>query len=343
MSAATTKLTRVRTSTQTPVTEAYLPALHDHATRPLAPDAPRSDDPDFALKNLLILAAIKAAHHLDNASGPDPLPIIGRLTASLTASICPAVPNTATLAFIDENARKRVLPTSSCLRELDAPNPADALRDGSLPSSDLPPPSPDPGALNSDDRSPSQAGCLRPPPAAPLPQRTTTTSVLPRLRTLATPPLPAPASPDTTPPHAFAQTSASALPRRRTLATPLQSAPASPGMTPPNGSAQTNARRDAFPVGTPVGSVRARLTFNTPADSAILDTPTRVSTKRISTARRSRVTFDPPADGVTPMRHTHPPTHTRMFSRRASTARRLARKTRSAAPLLRGSSTEASP
>ena len=325
-------------------------------SRPLAPDAPRSDDPDFALKNRLIFAAIKAAHHLDNASGPDPLPIIARLTASLTASIRPAVPNAATLAFLDGNARDWGHTTTillrdhyratvaqkvsdlSCLadpawrrnfdvaaswaarqyghrlrqdtldalrselrRELDAPDPADALRDGSLPSSDLPPPSPDPGAPDSDDRkdrSPSQNSCyslfsslflptsspllpllpplpavLRPPPAAPLPQRTTPTSVLPWLRTLATPPPPAPASPGTTPPHVFAQTSASALPRRRTLATPLQPAPASPGMTPPSGSAQTNARRDAVPVGSPVGSDRARQTFNPPADSAILDTP----------------------------------------------------------------------
>ena len=48
---------------------------------------------------------------------------------------------------------------SELRRELDAPDPADALRDGSLPSSDLPPPSPDPGAPDSDDRkdrSPSQ-------------------------------------------------------------------------------------------------------------------------------------------------------------------------------------------
>ena len=49
------------------------------------------------------------------------------------------------------------------------------------------------------------------------------------------------------------------------------------------------------------------------------------------------MTLDPPADGVTPM------AHARMFSRRASTARRLAGKPRSAAPPLRGSDTEASP
>ncbi|CAL8405068.1 unnamed protein product [Boreogadus saida] len=103
--------------------------------------------------------------------------------------------------------------------------------------------------------------------------RTTRTSALPWLRTLATPPRSAPASSGTTPPHVFAQTNASA--RRRTLATPLQPAPASPGTTPPNGFAQTNARRDAVPVGTPLGSTRARLTFNPPADGVIVDTPTR--------------------------------------------------------------------
>ncbi|CAL8398010.1 unnamed protein product [Boreogadus saida] len=157
MSAATTKLTRVRTSAPTHVTEAYLPVLHDHATR--------------------------------QPSGPDPLPIITRLIASLTASIRPAVPNAVTLAFLDGNARKWGHTTTTILlrdhysatvaqkyghrlrqdtldalrselsRELDAPDPADALRDGSLPSSDLPPTSPDPGVLNSDDRSPSQASC----------------------------------------------------------------------------------------------------------------------------------------------------------------------------------------
>ena len=86
-------------------------------SRPLAPDAPRSDDPDFALKNRLIFAAIKAAHHLDNASGPDPLPIIARLTASLTASIRPAVPNAATLAFLDGNARDWGHTTTILLRD----------------------------------------------------------------------------------------------------------------------------------------------------------------------------------------------------------------------------------
>ncbi|CAL8405074.1 unnamed protein product [Boreogadus saida] len=78
-------------------------------------------------------------------------------------------------------------------------------------------------------------------------------------------------------------TRTSALPRRRTLATPLQPAPASPGTTPPNGFAQTNARRDAVPVGTPLGSTRARLTFNPPADGVIVDTPTRrICTKPLS-------------------------------------------------------------
>ncbi|CAL8237531.1 unnamed protein product [Arctogadus glacialis] len=138
-------------------------------------------------------------------------------------------------------------------------------------------------------------------------------SALPRRRTLATPLQPAPASPGTTPPHGLAQTSASALPRRWTLAMPLQPA-------------------------TPADSVRAQQTFNPPADSVTLDTPTSLSIKRVSTATRSRVTSDPLAVYVT-----IPRAHTRMFSRRANSARRLARKLSSAAPPQRGSSTEASP
>ena len=61
-----------------------------------APTAPRSDDPDFSLKNRLILAALKASHHLANSEGPEPLPIIARLTELLRVSIRPAVPNAAT-------------------------------------------------------------------------------------------------------------------------------------------------------------------------------------------------------------------------------------------------------
>ena len=144
MSAATTKLTRSRTSARDrglptgpprpchqvpsrpgprprarprPPRHPRPPETSAARSRPLAPDAPRSDDPDFALKNRLIFAAIKAAHHLDNASGPDPLPIIARLTASLTASIRPAVPNAATLAFLDGNARDWGHTTTILLRD----------------------------------------------------------------------------------------------------------------------------------------------------------------------------------------------------------------------------------
>ncbi|CAL8237052.1 unnamed protein product [Boreogadus saida] len=66
-----------------PFESASPPETSAARSRPLAPDAPRSDDPDFALKNRLILAAIKAAHHLDNFSDPDSLPIIARLIALL--------------------------------------------------------------------------------------------------------------------------------------------------------------------------------------------------------------------------------------------------------------------
>ena len=51
-------------------------AARTGSARPLPPReapralaAPRSEDPDFSLKNRLILAALKASHHLNNAEG----------------------------------------------------------------------------------------------------------------------------------------------------------------------------------------------------------------------------------------------------------------------------------
>ena len=72
--------------------------------RPQVPDAPRSSDPDFALKNRVILAAIKAAHHLARYSDPEPPAFISRLAGPLTTTIRPAVPNATTMAMIDGNA-----------------------------------------------------------------------------------------------------------------------------------------------------------------------------------------------------------------------------------------------
>ncbi|CAL8235983.1 unnamed protein product [Boreogadus saida] len=87
MSAIAAELTRARPSTLRFTTETSQPTLHEPVTRPQAPEVQRSNDPDFALKNRLILAAIKATHHLANVTGPEPLPVIARLVASLMASI----------------------------------------------------------------------------------------------------------------------------------------------------------------------------------------------------------------------------------------------------------------
>ncbi|CAL8234977.1 unnamed protein product [Boreogadus saida] len=408
------------------------------------------DPPYIPPLNRLILAAIKATHHLANVTGPEPLPVIARLVASLMASIRPAVPNAATLALLEDSARYWAHTTSTILRdhyratvvqkvsalssladpawrpnfevaaswaarqyrdrlrhetldslrselrqELDTRAPLDALRDGSLPPSCLPPPAellldlrlpaPDPGTLDRDgraDRSPSRTSFVslfsfpsyspppllppadsRPPPAAPLSQRTTRTVTKLRCRTTATPgaaqtlvqplttPLPTTSASGST--HAFIQ------PPRLIFAPPADGvtpdtptrmptrhtkpAPASPGTTPPRVSALTSAsaRRWTFAMplqpATLVDPVCARQTFNPPADNVTLDTPTRLSIKRVSTATRSRVTSGQPADDVTPV------AHTRMFCRRANTARRLSRKHRSTAPPLRDSPTEASP
>ncbi|CAL8275327.1 unnamed protein product [Arctogadus glacialis] len=85
--------------------------------RPQDPDAPRSSDPDFALKNWVILAAIKAAHHLARYSDPEPPAFISQLAGPLTTTIRPAVPNAATMALIDGNARNWEHTTSIILRE----------------------------------------------------------------------------------------------------------------------------------------------------------------------------------------------------------------------------------
>ena len=93
---------------------ARLPPTH---ARPQVPSAQRSTDPDFAAKNRLVMAAIKAAHHLANATGPDPLPVISRLTQSLIAAIRPAVPSAATLALLEGNARNWAHTTTIVLRD----------------------------------------------------------------------------------------------------------------------------------------------------------------------------------------------------------------------------------
>ena len=73
--------------------------------RPPASDAPRYTDLDFSLKNSLVFAAIKAAHHLANVTVPEPPVTISRITGSLVAAIRPAVPNVTTLSLIEGNAR----------------------------------------------------------------------------------------------------------------------------------------------------------------------------------------------------------------------------------------------
>ncbi|CAL8367443.1 unnamed protein product [Boreogadus saida] len=86
---------------------------------PLTPssEVPRSHDPDFALKNRLILAAIKATHHLANVTGPEPLPVIARLAASLMASIRPAVPTPRNPGLLEDSARYWAHTTSTILRD----------------------------------------------------------------------------------------------------------------------------------------------------------------------------------------------------------------------------------
>ncbi|CAL8397980.1 unnamed protein product [Boreogadus saida] len=72
------------------------PVGHDLRQAPRVPAPQLSDDPDFSLKNRLILAALKASHHLANTEGPEPLRVVARLAESLRISIRPAVPNAAT-------------------------------------------------------------------------------------------------------------------------------------------------------------------------------------------------------------------------------------------------------
>ena len=80
------------------------PPPPSQAPRARAPAAQLSDDPDFRRKNRLILAALKASHHLANCEGPEPLPVVTRLAENLRVSIRPAVPNAATAQLIDGNA-----------------------------------------------------------------------------------------------------------------------------------------------------------------------------------------------------------------------------------------------
>ena len=94
------------------------------SARPLPPrEAPRapapqlSDDPDFSLKNRLILAALKASHHLANSEGPEPLPVVARLAESLRVSIRHAVRNATTAQLIDGNARNWEHTTMLLLRD----------------------------------------------------------------------------------------------------------------------------------------------------------------------------------------------------------------------------------
>ncbi|CAL8337907.1 unnamed protein product [Boreogadus saida] len=281
--------------------------------RPQAPEVQRSNDPDFALKNRLILAAIKATHHLANVTGPEPLPVIARLVASLMASIRPAVAASWAARQYRHRLRQETLDSlrSELRQELDTRAPLDALRDGSLPPSCLPPPAellldlrlpaPDPGTLDRDgraDRSPSRTSSVslfsfpsyppppllppadsRPPPAAPPSQMTTRTPTKPRRRTIATP-----------------------------------------------GSVQTSARWDAVPAGTSLGSARPSPALPRPrrkprpAVSSLvqpLTTPLPTTSASGSTHaffQPPRLIFAPPADGVTPDTPTRRPTrHTKVL------------------------------
>ncbi|CAL8284463.1 unnamed protein product [Gadus morhua 'NCC'] len=126
--------------------------------------------------------------------------------------------------------------------------------------------------------------------------------------------------------------------------------PRPPGFQPPDRRHRRHPRH-AYPeaaqhVSTTFGSACAQLTFVPPADAVILDTSACKSKRLTSPTRRSRSTLDPPADGSTLKRHS------RMFSRRASTARKAVSKPevgtgswravrrRSAASPLGGSSAE---
>ena len=93
------------------------PPPPSQAPRARAPAAQLSDDPDFRRKNRLILAALKASHHLANCVGPEPLPVVARLAENLRVSIRPAVPNAATAQLIDGNARNLEHTTMLVLRD----------------------------------------------------------------------------------------------------------------------------------------------------------------------------------------------------------------------------------
>ncbi|CAL8256084.1 unnamed protein product [Boreogadus saida] len=322
MSAIAAELTRARPSTLRFTTETSQPTLHEPVTRyhpVLVPGPGPGPDP--------VLTAV-----------PDPQkpPTYARLLrASLDprlrrATVVQKVSALSSLADPDwrpnfevaaswaarqyrHRLRQETLDSlrSELRQELDTRAPLDALRDGSLPPSCLPPPAellldlrlpaPDPGTLDRDgraDRSPSRTSSVslfsfpssppppllppadsRPPPAAPPSQMTTRTPTKPRRRTIATP-----------------------------------------------GSVQTSARWDAVPAGTSLGSVRPSPALPRPqrkprpAGSSLvqpLTTPLPTTSASGSTHaffQPPRLIFAPPADGVTPDTPTRRPTrHTKVL------------------------------
>ncbi|CAL8302958.1 unnamed protein product [Arctogadus glacialis] len=282
-----------------------------------APDAPRSEDPDFAQKNRLILAAIKATHHLANATGSEPLPIIARLTASLMASIRPAVPNAATLALLEGNARNWAHTTSIILRDHYR---ATVIQKVSALSSLA-----DPAWRHNFEVAASWAArqyrhrlrqetvdSLR----SELRQELDTRAPLDALRDGSLPPsgLPLPAEllsdlrlPGPVPGTLDCEGRANRSPSR-TSSVSLFSFPSSPPppLLPPAGSrlppaaplpqrtthTSTKPRRRtlATPLwsarASPLGSAHARLALDTPADGVAPDTPTRGPTRHVSTSKK---------------------------------------------------------
>ena len=90
----------------------------------------------------------------------------------------------------------------------------------------------------------------------------------------------------------------------------------------PTSSKKTFFKSGKMPLTLTLTLTHARPAFNTPAGDVVAtpDTPTRRPSRHVSTTRRSLSTLDPPADAVTLVRHS------RMFSRRASTARKARNK-----------------
>ena len=84
---------------------------------PNAPNAPRSSDPDFSVKNKLIFSIVKALHHLDNVMAPDPPVTITRMARALAQVVKPAAPTPTTLALIRGNAENWAYTTTIILRD----------------------------------------------------------------------------------------------------------------------------------------------------------------------------------------------------------------------------------